>query len=335
MTGTYGAPDPGSHKWATHSLVNPPPTGPHLPAKPKTWAAMAAEGLKVTSNKAPLPPPPNQLINVFRPSQVVIRNSMPNEKKPFEGIKATKIVKRINEALAQLEAKIAGKKIEVKGAASLPSGSIKLFTATRAGATWLLENRTLWSTLADPDLITSPAVFPIVIDSVPIESYKDTDEVKQILADQNRIPSDQIHSIRWLSKPYPEQRSGSILVNLLDKELTARMIRGSVYFEGNSLRVRACKKNRVQCFRCQEPGHISMQCNNDMICRHCGAKHDSRTCQASPTTRPHCVRCIAHDTILNPDITIDKSSEKYAHSVSSTNCPIRSKSLPQPSRQSC
>lgn len=251
----------------------PPPSTHSLPAKPKSWAATAAEGLKITSSRAPQPPPPNQVINAFKPSQVVIRTV--EGKRPFEGVRATEIVQRVNEALTQLEVKIAGRKVEVKGAASLPSSSVKLFTATRAEATWLLENRSTWSTLADPDLVTSPAVFPAVIDSVPMEYYSDVEEIKTILAEQNPIPNDMIHSIRWLSKPHPGQRSGSILINLLDKELTNRMIRGSVYFEGNSLRVRACKRNRVQCYRCQEPGHISAQCKNELFCRHCGANHDS------------------------------------------------------------
>lgn len=300
-----------------------------LPTKPRSWADAATAGLTITSNRTPPTPPPNQIINAFRPSQVIIRSS--EGKKPFDRIKPTEIVLRVNEALAQLEAKINGKQIEVKGASVLPSGSIKFFAATRAEANWLLENRTMWTTLADPDLITTPAVFPAVIDSVPMEFYTRVDEIKEILAEQNPIPAELIQSIRWLSKPHPKQRSGSIIINILDKELTNRMVRGSVYFEGNSLRVRACKKNRVQCYRCQEPGHISMQCKNELLCRHCGENHDSRTCQTPPAARPHCVRCINQDVILNPDNPIDKNSEKYAHSASSTNCPIRSKSLRQPS----
>lgn len=311
----------------------PPPNANGLPAKPKSWASAAAEGLKITSTRTPTAPPPNHVINAFRPSQVVIRSM--EGKKPFDGIKPTEIVLCVNKALAHLEAKIAGKKIEVKGAASLPSGSIKFFTATRAEATWLLENRSLWTTLADPDLITSPAVFPAVIDSVPMEYYERTDEIQEILAEQNPIPSEMIHSIRWLSRPHPEQRSGSILINLLDKELTNKMVRGSVYFEGCSLRVRTCKKSRVQCYRCQEPSHISVQCNNKLLCKHCGAEHKSRKCPTPLTARPQCVRCINQDKIMSPATPIDKNNEKYAHSASSTNCPIRSKSLQRPSPQSC
>lgn len=310
-----------------------------LPPKPMSWTMAAKNGLKVTSNQAPQPPPPSKVVNAFRPSQVIIRPIKTNDvdgKKPFEGLKSTEIVKRVNQALAQLKVKVAGRSLEVKGAASLPSGSIKLFTSTRPEADWLLEHRAEWSSLADPDLQTSPTVFPVVIDSIPTESYPDTDVIKQTLTEQNPIPMEQIHSIRWLSKPQQTgQMTGSILVNLLDKELMNMMTRGSVYYEASSLRVRVYKKTRVQCFRCQEPGHISLQCNNKIVCKHCGADHDSRTCPNQEIEPRHCVRCLAHDRSLNPEAVLDKTNVKYTHSASSANCPIRSKSLPPPTTQSC
>lgn len=309
-------------------------TGPNgLPTKPRSWATTAAAGLKVTSTQAPQPPPSNHVINAFRPSQVVIR--VQEGKKPFENIKAGEIVKRVNEALTQLNVMIGNKKVEVKGAANLPSGSIKLFTSTRAEATWLLENRHTWSTLADPNMITTPAIFPVIVDSVPMEFFNDDDGIVEVLTTQNPIPLDKIHSVRWLSKPHEKQTSGSIILNLLDKELTNVMMRGSVYFEGYSLRVRMYKRSRVQCFRCQEPGHISMQCKNDLLCKLCGANHDSRLCPSPKTDQPQCVRCIAQDTAMDPNTPIDKSLEKYSHSASSTTCPIRSKSLKQSPSASC
>lgn len=85
----------------------PPPLQPShsdLPAKPRSWAATAAARLKVVSDKAPAAPPSNQVINAFRPSQVIIRNQ--EGKKPFKGIKAAEIVKQVNEALTQLEVKV-------------------------------------------------------------------------------------------------------------------------------------------------------------------------------------------------------------------------------------
>lgn len=110
-------------------------------------------------------------------------------KEAFNGVKPTEIINRINQALAGLEVMVAGRKLEVKGAAILPSGSIKLFTTTRAEAEWLLENRIVWSTVADPEFVTSPAVFPVVIDSVPMnkETYPATDVIKCVMTEQNPI----------------------------------------------------------------------------------------------------------------------------------------------------
>ncbi|KAG0143477.1 hypothetical protein CROQUDRAFT_96256 [Cronartium quercuum f. sp. fusiforme G11] len=46
------------------------PNTNELPGKPKTWATAATNGLKVVLNQIPQPPPLNQIIDVFRPSQV-------------------------------------------------------------------------------------------------------------------------------------------------------------------------------------------------------------------------------------------------------------------------
>ncbi|KAG0148919.1 hypothetical protein CROQUDRAFT_40684, partial [Cronartium quercuum f. sp. fusiforme G11] len=98
------------------------------------------------------------------------------------------------------------------------------------------KNRSTWSTLADPDLIKSPEVFPVVVDSALLDTYPKTKTIKNVLAKQNPIHLEKIQPIQWLSKPiYPGQMSGSIIVKILDKELMNRMIKGSVYLEGNTV----------------------------------------------------------------------------------------------------
>lgn len=157
---------------------------PGLPSKPMSWTAAATKGLKITSHQIPQPPPANKVINAFRPSQVVIR--ITEGRQPFKDVKPTEIIRQVNSALIQLKVKVADRQLEVKGAAVLPSGAIKLFTSTRNEADWLLEHRTEWSTLADPELITTPVVFPVVIDSVPTDSYPATESIKQVLVEQNQ-----------------------------------------------------------------------------------------------------------------------------------------------------
>lgn len=157
---------------------------PGLPSKPMSWTAAATKGLKITSHQIPQPPPANKVINAFCPSQVVIR--ITEGRQPFKDVKPTEIIRQVNSALIQLKVKVADRQLEVKGAAVLPSGAIKLFTSTRNEADWLLEHRTEWSTLADPELITTPVVFPVVIDSVPTDSYPATESIKQVLVEQNQ-----------------------------------------------------------------------------------------------------------------------------------------------------
>ncbi|KAG0149264.1 hypothetical protein CROQUDRAFT_653833, partial [Cronartium quercuum f. sp. fusiforme G11] len=212
------------------------------------------------------PPPPNQVINEFKPSQVIIRSN--EDRRPFEGASSKEIVDRINQTLRQINVMSAGKKIEVKGVLILPSGSVKLYTATRSEANWLLENRCQWSMLADPKLVTSPPVYPIVIDSVLMDQYP-----TQRKLDYKPTVSG--------------QQNGSVIVNLLDKELVQQMVKGTVYYEWNCLCVRACKKTRIQCHQCQEPGHIAAHCKDIICCKFCGNDHDSQECPEPKDSPPH------------------------------------------------
>ncbi|KAG0149275.1 hypothetical protein CROQUDRAFT_89362 [Cronartium quercuum f. sp. fusiforme G11] len=90
-----------------------------------------------TQNNAPrsLPPNPRSWAATV---QVVIRSV--EGRKPFAGVPPTEIVRRVNLALEKVNAMVLNKRIEVKGAASLPSGCVKFFTATHLEANWLLEH---------------------------------------------------------------------------------------------------------------------------------------------------------------------------------------------------
>ncbi|KAG0142149.1 hypothetical protein CROQUDRAFT_50668, partial [Cronartium quercuum f. sp. fusiforme G11] len=61
-------------------------------------------------------------------------------RKSFAGVPPTEIVRRVNLALEKVNAMVVNKRIEVKGAASLPSGCVKFSTATHLEANRLLEH---------------------------------------------------------------------------------------------------------------------------------------------------------------------------------------------------
>lgn len=116
-----------------------PSNPPHLPPKPMSWAAGAAakphQPPKIRS-QAPRPPPTNDHINQFKPSQVVIRAM--KDRTPFKGLTANTIVEQVNVALEKVKAVVDDQLVRVKAAHTIPSGDIKFYTATRKMAQWLL-----------------------------------------------------------------------------------------------------------------------------------------------------------------------------------------------------
>lgn len=219
----------------------PSPSNP-VPNKPMSWAAAA----KLPSRSAkpapviltrPTPPPPSKTINSFKPSHVIIRKPDDATKTPFKDCAPVDIVEGVMKALQKIEAKVEGQPIEVKAAQLLPSGDVKLYTATRREANWLLQNRHMWSSLADPALITQPPRFPVILHSVPSNIGVECGVFAAKLADQNGWKPGVVQGARWLSNPKTTgKRFGSVVLNLLDQDISKRIERSGVYCDSYYIR---------------------------------------------------------------------------------------------------
>lgn len=277
----------------------------HLPPKPMSWAAAAAPKSHppVTPRRqAPVPPPPNTFINQFKPSQVVIRAM--KDKTPFKGLTANVIVERVNIALEKVKAMIDDQPITVKAAHVLPSGDIKFYTATRKMARWLLENRVTWSQLADPELVTQPTKYPVLLHAVPATAGVTSGVFQARLLDQNSLPSGSILDTRWLKDPKDTLKPhGTVVKNLADKQLMLRVERCGVYHECQLLRATHYEKSPVQCFKCLELGHVAKRCRNSTpTCAVCSDPHETEECMASDVPT-RCARCIHQDLkTIRPDV---------------------------------
>jgi hypothetical protein len=78
------------------------------------------------------------------------------------------LTKKVNRVLREIYAKtLDGTPIIIKGSAALPSGDFSFFTQTWFAANWLLKNKHSWTHLCDPNLITPPSTFPVILHLVP------------------------------------------------------------------------------------------------------------------------------------------------------------------------
>lgn len=297
---------------------------PHLPPKPMSWAAATAATPRrapKTTVQAPRPPPSNKYINQYKPSQVIIRAM--KDKTPFSGLTANTIVERVNLALEKVKALVDEQPVKVRAAHALPSGDIKFYTTTRKMSRWLLENRTVWSQLADPELVTQPTKYPVLLHAVPANAGVTSGVFQARLLDQNSLASGSILDTRWLKDPKDTLKShGTVVMNLVDKQLMQRVERCGVFHESHLLRATHYKKSPVQCFKCLELGHVAKRCRNSLpMCAICSDPHETEECMANniPT---RCARCI-HQDMKAEGPEVDRSNPKYAHSPKSRNCPLR------------
>lgn len=303
-------------------------TATPLPAKPMSWAATAKLPPKPTKTThtilaRPSPPPPPKVINSYKPSHVIIRKPDDESKTPFKDCTPSEIVEGVTKALRKINAKIEDQPIGVKAAQLLPSGDIKLYMATRREASWLLNNCHLWSLLADPALITQPPKYPVILHSVPSNIGVECGVFAAKLADQNAWKSGVVHSVRWLSNPKSTgKKFGSVVLNLLDHNITKKIESGGVYCDSYYIRGSQYKKSPTQCYKCLEVGHMSSRCTNtDPICAHCSEAHETNECPARDAPS-RCARCLHTDMKIQGD-TVDRSLVKYAHSAKSLSCPLR------------
>lgn len=158
------------------------------------------------------------------------------DKVPFKGLTANTIVEHVNSALEKVKAMIDDQPIKVKAAHVLPSGDIKFYTTTRKMAKWLLENRVTWSQLADPDLITQPTKYPVLLHAVPANAGVSSGVFQARLLDQNSLPSGSILDTQWLRDPKDTLKPhGTVVMNLGDKHLMSRIERCGVFHESHLL----------------------------------------------------------------------------------------------------
>jgi hypothetical protein len=149
-------------KVETLSLPTPPNMMDHTTVKPTSLPARPVPLYSEKAAKAPnpsapkgLPPvPPSSYMNQFKLGQVVIRKKF-DQPKPFEGLTAASICQKINKALSFAKANIENELIQVKVVAQFPNRDVKIFTKDLQAAKWLLNNKHLWTTKADPVFVTS------------------------------------------------------------------------------------------------------------------------------------------------------------------------------------
>ncbi|MBW0474569.1 hypothetical protein O181_014284 [Austropuccinia psidii MF-1] len=281
------------------------------------------------SSPHPLPAPPNRAINIFKRGNILIRTKREGEK-PFQKDNAEKIAGKVINAFKSLNVRVNGEEIEIKSVIRYESGDVRFYTKDRAQARWLLENRHHWTHLADPLFITSQALFPVLIHSVPTHFNISDDSLVEEFCQENDIPIESLKKLKCVGDPCGDEKAhGSLIAYVSDKEIANDIIRGHLEYKRSHLQMVSFQPGPIQCFNCLKVGHIASSCKNKPMFIRCGHQHSARECKEKIEDQ-HCIRCMDHD--MENDEPVDRMDEKYFHLVFSNKCPIKQAELEKSSR---
>ncbi|KAA1080796.1 hypothetical protein PGT21_021313 [Puccinia graminis f. sp. tritici] len=129
-------------------------------------AASAAALTPATSIHAPTThPPPNQTIASLKPKRVIIHSNPANT--TLKDVPSCALVQKANEALLELDAKVDGERVAIRGASMLPSGDVSFYTKDRSHQKWLMANKHVWSKAIHPDLEATPSTYSVMAHGIP------------------------------------------------------------------------------------------------------------------------------------------------------------------------
>lgn len=260
------------------------------------------------------------MINKFKAATLIIHKTPGSE--PFKGMKSSEIVLRINNALTSVNAKVNDNPVKIRGASILPSGDILMNMDNRLMKSWLLDNKHLWTRLAHEDFVTSQTRYPVLFNYAPADLDVDNTDFPRQISTENDIPLDMIHSVKWLKHPKDTgKKHGTIILNVLDKDLAHRLEKGGLYADCNRLKSRQYVQGPTMCFNCLDLHHTYSSCNGNALCAKCGDPHNTKDC-ANNDSDQVCARCFHFDNQKTKD-KIDRFSQKYNDSPKSLGCPLR------------
>jgi hypothetical protein len=284
--------------------------------QPPTWAAITNKETHRKKKTPQQPPiPTNTEINKFKKASVVIRT--PPGFVALDSILAPKITSKIKHTLKSINATVDSQITEIAGIAWLPSKDLKIFTATRPQAQWLLANKHIWTELVCAKLKTLPTRFPVILHALPTHFDPANPTHLQELGRQNWIEPSLIQSAWSQSK---KEKKGSLVLHLLNKDIALKIEKTRLFLQKKLYRGAHYTQSIPQCYQCWKIGYTAHWCKNSPLCKQCTGNHDSTACTTPTTTSIKCCICITQEKTASKT-PVNTLEERYTHPPWSEACP--------------
>ena len=228
----------------------------------RTWASVAS-----------LPPKPTQKTTV----QVYITDQ--EEQRALEQMTGRQIVEKIGLR-------------EVVGAKASSKGVLKLFTAQEADRR-KLEATKEWTLKIGKTAKVSAQRYMVIAHGMKRTFKPETDTIHLQSQNQNTCPGIQIAKTAWIKRQTDETKKESSLIVWINTAEQANMLLDQGLFwnyERMDTEIHQSSHRIMQCYRCQQYGHIAAKCSQPKdICSHCAGHHKVKECtSAREDTRCAC-----------------------------------------------
>ncbi|KAA1106294.1 hypothetical protein PGT21_032669 [Puccinia graminis f. sp. tritici] len=251
----------------------------------------AAALTPATSIHAPtMCPPPNQMIASLKPKQVIIHSNPANI--TLKDVPSCALVQKANEALLELDAKVDGERVAIRGASILPSGDVSFYTKDRSHQKWLMANKHVWSKAVHPDLEATPSTYSVMAHGMPKSFDIGNPANLARLASENLFQAVDLVRVRWMGSNEPSaKKAGSIILSFTDKDLVYRIEKSGIFLNYDFHRTDRFKPRPPQCFKCLKMGHFGKWCREPAKCAKCSGKHSTNKCPEGLGGVTTCVLC--------------------------------------------
>lgn len=263
-----------------------PPSSSSATSTTRSWASVASRP----------PSPPKATIS--KDTEIIVRLNDSTKKQQYQTTEAREIITDINASLEMHE--ITNRNI--RAIKKLPSGDIAIHTVSAEEATKLRKNDG-WVTALGKHAKQAVQTYALMVQGgvnvgdwnlLTAESRaKAIEQIKTDNFDVKELTGMSPVWIGWRKKPSKDENQGTMVIEVTDSDVANAILRRGLMI-GREIRAcsvfnKACRS--IQCFKCYQYGHTTVQCTREERCGHCAGSHATKGEACPPGYKPKCCAC--------------------------------------------
>ena len=179
-----------------------------------------------------------------------------------------------------------------------------LLQATTVEAREALEQKTPWVTKEYKSAIVIRKSFPVMVHGMKISRFDENDQptIRERIerGSKDLHPNLKVMKGRWSTSAWrptvkgEKKRYSSLILDVATPEMADTLIRNGLINNNEAKIVERLDQSAslIQCYRCQEYGHMSTTYRNGIQCAECNQAHDTREHKIiAPAATKACASC--------------------------------------------